>query len=149
MDQRLLDDTITKIDSLLEKLAEAEAANQDAIDQVHACHRDGAINLVHYTELRAHDIRPLQARLSEVGATRLTTTEPSVVPRLQAARNVLSAYAGQELKFGGSAVAQAFNRADDILEDNADRLLGEHVDGTHSRIMVTLPTEAGEDPDLV
>ena len=149
MDQHLLAETITKIDDLMERLANAEESNRAAIDKVHPDHRDGALNLVHYTALRSRDIRPLQARLSEVGATRLTTTEPSVVPRLKVARNVLSAYAGQEPKYGSEEVTGAFNLADDILEANANRLLGEHLDGTHSRIMVTLPTEAGDDPDLV
>lgn len=149
MDNEKLQETLDEIDHLIGELREAENDHSDAIAKVAETHREGARNLVHYTALRNRDIRRLQGRLSQVGATRLTTTEPNVLARLQVARNVLSAYLGQELKYGGAEVSGSFTRADDILEEHTDALLGETSEDTHSRIMVTLPTEAGEDLDLV
>ncbi|MDR7330489.1 pyruvate kinase [Corynebacterium guangdongense] len=149
MDTQKLQETLGELDRLIEEIREAENEHREAIDRVEETHRAGARNLVHYTALRNRDIRRLQMRLSDVGATRLTTTEPNVLARLQGARNVLSTYLGQELKYGNDEVSGAFTRADDILETHADRLLGETTEDTHSRIMVTLPTEAAHDLDLV
>ena len=149
MDIQKLQETLDRLDSLIEEIREVEEAHREEIDQVAETHRDGAANLVHYTALRNRDIRRLQARLASIGATRLSTTEPNVIARLQLARNVVSSYLGEDIKYRGEEVTGAFNRADDILEEHTDSLLGETSEDTHSRIMVTLPTEAGDDLDLV
>ncbi|WP_018022018.1 pyruvate kinase [Corynebacterium doosanense] len=138
-----------QLDAILTDLdAEAEA-KAAVIERVHPRHREGAVNLIHYSLLRDHDVRELQAGLSAIGATRLTTTEPAVKARVQAARNVVGAYLGLPVKFGGDEVRDAFHEADDILDRNSDELLGPNAEGTHSRIMVTLPSEAADDADLV
>lgn len=139
---------ITQVDGLLRALDEETQRYSEQIDAAAPTHRAGAENLVHYANLRTRDVRPLQAGLTEVGATRLTTTEPSVKPRLQAARNVLGAFAGEDI-VPGKGTEDAFARADDVLEDHAATLLGPTEENTHSRIMVTLPTAAAEEPDLV
>lgn len=148
MDSRL-QELINQVDHLIEALVAEEERRAAAMGRVAENHRRGAVNLVHYAELRGHDIRKMQNELSAIGATRLTTTEPAVLARLQAARNVLSAYAGEELKYRGAEVSDAFALADDILEEHATTLFGESSEETHSRIMVTLPTEAAHDLELV
>lgn len=144
-----LQELITEVDRLIDAVRAEESRASEAISRVAENHRDGAVNLVHYAELRQHDIRSVQGGLASIGATRLSTAEPAVLARLQAARNVLSAYNGEPLKYTDVEVRDAFALADDILEDHATDLFGYSSDETHSRIMVTLPTEAGDDPDLV
>lgn len=139
---------ITQVDGLLGALDEEAERYSEEIAAVDHSHRDGAVNLVHYAHLRTRDVRPLQAGLTELGATRLTTTEPSVKPRLLAARNVLGAFSGEEITPGRGS-EDAFARADEVLENHAEDLLGETDDNTHSRIMVTLPTAAATDYELV
>lgn len=144
-----LQELITEVDGLIDAVRAEESRASEAISRVAENHRDGAVNLVHYAELRQHDIRSVQGGLASIGATRLSTAEPAVLARLQAARNVLSAYNGEPLKYTDVEVRDAFALADDILEDHATDLFGYSSDETHSRIMVTLPTEAGDDLDLV
>lgn len=144
-----LQELITEVDGLIAAVRAEESRASEAISRVAENHRDGAVNLVHYAELRQHDIRSVQGGLASIGATRLSTAEPAVLARLQAARNVLSAYNGEPLKYTDVEVRDAFALADDILEDHATDLFGYSSDETHSRIMVTLPTEAGDDLDLV
>ncbi|MGB9374644.1 MAG: hypothetical protein WCA82_10855, partial [Jiangellales bacterium] len=51
-------------------LVAVERAEWEAAEQIAACHpgnRAGAINLVHYTELRRHDLRELQGDLMDIG----------------------------------------------------------------------------------
>ncbi|RNE50013.1 pyruvate kinase [Corynebacterium alimapuense] len=148
MDARL-QTLINDVDALIRTLLDEERRQAPAISKVAPSHRDGAVNLIHYAELRQHDIRALQAELSALGATRLTTTEPAVLTRLKAARNVLSAFAGEELVYSSSEVSDGFAVSDDILEEHATALFGDSPEETHSRIMVTLPGEAGHDLDLV
>ncbi|NLP39090.1 MAG: pyruvate kinase [Corynebacterium pollutisoli] len=144
-----MQELITEVDGLIDAVRAEESRASEAISRVAENHRDGAVNLVHYAELRQHDIRAVQGGLASIGATRLSTAEPAVLARLQAARNVLSAYNGEPLKYTDVEVRDAFALADDILEDHATDLFGYSSDETHSRIMVTLPTEAGDDLDLV
>lgn len=138
-----------EIDDLLSELAQVTEANQDEIDKVAPTHYNGAINLLHYLHLRTRDLRSLQAALSSIGSTRLTTTEPSVKARLKSARNVLGAYLGEGPLYPGSDVADAFSDADEILDEHAEILLGAPTEDTPSCIMVTLPTEAATDIDLL
>ena len=140
---------IEQVDQLMETLQGHASKHQDKIDRVHESHRQGATNLLHYAHLRTHDFRSLQAGLASIGATRLSTTEPAVLARLKSARNVLSAYAGEALKYTGEDVVNAFAKADDLLEARAERLLGPLQEEEHSRIIVTLPSESADDPQII
>lgn len=145
----IVDELIPKLDAIMQDLESEAEAQAELIERVAETHRHGAKNLVQYTALRNHDVRSVQAGLSFVGATRLTTTEPAVMPRLQAAHNVLDAYSGNPLTYPAKEIGDAFARADDILEEHADELFGPTSEETHSRIMVTLPSEAAQDYELV
>ena len=60
----------------------AETSSGGRIDAVRPRHRESALNLVHYTELRRHDIRDLQSRLSKYGLSSLGRTESHVLPSI-------------------------------------------------------------------
>ncbi|WP_448854360.1 pyruvate kinase [Corynebacterium frankenforstense] len=143
---RSLTDRIDDLIAAVERVGEDHA---EALAKVHSTHRDGALNVLRYAELRTHDLRPLQAGLADFGATRLSTTEPAVLGRLRAARQALGAFNDEPRKYRYSEIADAFARADETLDAHADHLLGPAIDETHSRIMVTLPTEAADDPEIV
>lgn len=138
-----------RIDELLANLDAEQAQFADAIAQVAPPHAFGARNLVDYAYLRSQDLSELQDRLSDLGATRLTTAEPDVRSRLKAARNVLGAIIGEGFVYPHAEVAGAFALADEVLEHHATTLLGPGRQEAHSRIMVTLPAEAADDLDLV
>lgn len=138
-----------RIDELLANLDAEQAQFADAIAQVAPQHAFGARNLVDYAYLRSQDLSELQDRLSDLGATRLTTAEPDVRSRLKAARNVLGAIIGEGFVYPHAEVAGAFALADEVLENHATTLLGAGRQEAHSRIMVTLPAEAADDLDLV
>ena len=73
MDSRL-QELINQVDHLIEALVAEEERRAAAMGRVAENHRRGAVNLVHYAELRGHDIRKMQNELSASGATSLTTT---------------------------------------------------------------------------
>jgi pyruvate kinase len=144
-----LDALISRLDVLLEDLEKAEAEHADVIDAVAQEHRRGAVNLVHYTTLRQHDMRELQNDLMDIGATSLATTEAHVRAKVQAARNVLAALRGDAGPWNLDATNNALDEGDDILGANSDAVFGPMRPGRPTRIMVTLPSAAADDRELV
>ena len=138
-----------EIDALLADLDRAEADRASEIAAVAPEHRDGAVNLVHYTTLRQRDLRELQNDLLDIGATSLATTEADVRAKLLAARNVVSALAGGGGPWDLEGINEALDRGDSILRANVEATLGGLHEGGGTRIMVTLPSEAATDAALV
>ena len=144
-----LDALITRLDVLLEDLELAEAEHGDVIGAVARQHHRGAVNLVHYTRLRRHDLRELQNDLLDIGATSLATTEAHVRAKVRAARNVLAALRGDAGPWDLQAIDDALDEGDEILDANSHAIFGSMRPGRPTRIMVTLPGEAADDPELV
>lgn len=139
---------IARVDELIRMLGDVTSSHSDDLANVHPTHRSGAENILHYAALHTQDLRSLQTGLADLGATRLSATEPAVLGRLQAARNGLAAFAGEELPYDQSELIYAFARADETLAAHADRLLGSFRGVERSRIMVTLPDAVATAPDL-
>ena len=100
--------------------------------------------------MRTSDRRGLQGNLESLGATRLSTAEPAVKARLQAAHNVVSALDGRSPQFAEEDVSDAIVGADELLEQHTEALFGaEALPGDSSYIMVTLPIEAAYDQELI
>ena len=144
-----LDHLIAELDNLLTDLDTAAVKHAGAIDAVADGHRRGALNLVHYTRLRQHDRRELQNDLMDLGATSLATTEAHVQAKVLAARNVLSALRGDTGPWPLKAISEALDEGDKVLSANSDALFGLMRTQRPTRIMVTLPSEAADDPALV
>ena len=144
-----LDLLISELDGLLSDLGRAETEHAAAIAAVASVHHRGAVNLVHYTILRQHDRRELQNDLMDLGATSLATAEANVRAKIQAARNVLAALRGDPGPWSLEEINEALDSGDRILSANSDAIFGPMRPGRPTRIMVTFPAEAADDPDLV
>jgi pyruvate kinase len=144
-----LDALIARLDALLGDLMRAQVEHVDVIGAVAEAHRRGALNLVHYTRLRQHDLRELQNDLMDIGATSLSSTEAHVRAKMLAARNVLAALRGVPGPWNLKAIDDALDEGDEILEANSQAIFGPMRPRRPTRIMVTLPGEAADDPALV
>ncbi|MEQ6901792.1 pyruvate kinase [Nocardioides sp. YIM 152588] len=138
-----------QVDELTRALTKAEEANAPVIERCHPRHRAGAVNLVHYAELRRHDLRDLQGDLTDIGVTSLATAEANVRAKLAAARSALGALDGEPGPWDLAGINDAIDAGDELLWEHADALLGPPPRGRAARIMVTLPSEAADDPALV
>jgi pyruvate kinase len=138
-----------QLDGLLADLDDAEAERAGAIAAVAPEHRLGAANLIHYTALRKRDLRELQNDLLDLGATSLATTEADVRAKVRAARNVVGALAGEETAWDIEAINAAIDQGDEVLDFNVLQTLGPLREGGTTRIMVTLPSEAAHDQELL
>ncbi|MDX1564872.1 MAG: pyruvate kinase [Phycisphaeraceae bacterium] len=117
---------------------------------MHPANRPSARNLLHYLALRQDDMRPLQRRLARAGLSSLGRTEAHVLVSLDRTLGMLALALGEApAEEEEGAVPVGFRHGEALLARNAERLLGPPDVRRRVRIMVTLPSEAADEPDLV
>jgi len=100
--------------------------------------RNSAANLIHYLALRAHDLRKLQRRLSEIGVSSLGRSEGYILDDVDRVLGIL-----RRLQHSASFVPAVRNRRNQrasVLETRTEALLGPKPDGRTGRIIVTVLT---------
>jgi pyruvate kinase len=111
---------------------------------------ESARNLAYYLALRRRDLRPLQTALMCRGLSSLGRSESRVVPTLDAIITSLAAVLRlQAMDVPGYPSEESFFYGARAIARQADTMLGPGQHGRDTRIMVTLPTEAAEDPSLI
>lgn len=138
---------IAEVTELRDCVVRAEAARAADIAATDAVHRRSAANLIHYVELRSHDIRELQGRLGSLGLSSLGRAEPYVLATIEAVLAALAGLSGDPAPEVTAKVTLA--EGPELLARNADRLLGVVKPGRSTRIMVTLPSAAADDEALI
>lgn len=106
-------------------------------------------NLCHYLALRHIDIRPLQRRLMTLGLSSMGRLESRVLPTIDAVIEALAAIAGSVGGQGRSIGEAEFFAGEQRLETATETLFGPQAGARRTRIMVTLPSEAADGPDLI
>ncbi len=106
-----------------------------------------ASNLATYLAFRKADLRPLQSELSILGLSSLGRCEGQVLASLDAVLASLARIAGIA---GQPYPSMAdFTTGKNLLNERQANIFGRDPGGPHTRIMVTLPTEAASDPALI
>lgn len=138
----------TALRELLADLDAAAAAEADRLERVLPEHRDSAVNLVHYVAVRQHDLRPLQRALTAYGLSSLGRMESMVRPWLLTVLETVRALQAWEPR---REIWGPLELGSERLRANTDALLGPAPEGTErsTRIMVTMPSEAANDAELV
>jgi pyruvate kinase len=111
-------------------------------------HDPAVVNLLHYLALRRHDLRPLQRRLMRLGLSSLGRLESRVMPTLDSVLFALAAMTGRQSPVGAPDEA-AFFAGEARLDAATDALFGDPPTARQTRIMVTLPSEAAVDAELL
>ncbi|MCO5732042.1 pyruvate kinase [Rhizobium sp. SSA_523] len=110
-------------------------------------------NLGHYLSLRRHDLRPLQRRLMAAGFSSLGRAESRVLPTIDAVLASLAAASAAQSTLAAPGMIRPseaqFFEGEMLLDQGAARLLGPAPAHRRCRIMVTLPAQAADDPDLL
>ncbi|WP_432428216.1 pyruvate kinase [Salinilacustrithrix flava] len=141
-----LEDLIAELDAL-DAMVRA-AGEEISLEHIHPEQRVSAQNMARYLALRSQDVRGLQHRLAELGLSSLGRAEAHVAATLHAVRRTLRALADVPLP-DDVPPPPAFAAGWAQLRDNSVLLLGPEQEHRPTRIMVTLPSEAADDPDLV
>ena len=142
------------VEELFHVVKAARSAQLDRINSVRPRHRWSAVNLVDYAAVRSQDVRQLQAELSELGLSSLGRMEAGVEDHLKAVLLSLAAIAGEpepDLRDLDAGIEPGEDQGggQETLVRNAAHLLGRTPEDRETRIMVTLPTEAADNADLV
>ena len=140
---------IHELEDLHAEMVNLTQENLPLFALIHPENQSGAMNLLHYLALRRHDMRGLQDRLTMLGLSSLGRTESSVLSSVRAVMTVLSSLRhGEPAQFPDDGCG--CNRAGrGLLERNTELLLGPAPENRKVRIMVTMPSEAATDYELV
>lgn len=128
-----------------------EAVYGEAIAAAAPFSQASARNLIHYVAVRSYDIRELQADLARLGLSSLGRMEAHTMASLQLVIRLLHALTGaptsetQEVPLPELDV----DAGNAMLIRNAVAILGAADAHRNARIMVTMPSEAAEDPALI
>lgn len=141
------DDLVGQINSILSSSDEIKKQFHLKIEKAHPAFKKSIDNLLDYISLRNVDIRVLQERLSELGLSSLGRSESHVKANLIAVRNILMNVSRFEK--GPNDASISYNESKEILKKNTFELLGPIPYGRTARIMVSLPSEAAVDYQLV
>ena len=136
------------LDELMTAFSTAETRWAPWLTAVESGQRDSARNLVHYWAIRQHDLRELQPRLATLGLSPLGRSEPHVAATLQAVATAAHALSGMPWRAPHARLVRPEDGAR-WLTQRALELLGPVPVGRRTRIMVTLPSAAADDPDLL
>lgn len=126
---------------------------QRRLEPLRDCFADGrftpsALNLAHYLELRRSDLRPLQERLAAAGLSSLGRGEAHVDATLSGIAALLARATGRSVELPPNG-GPGFEEGRRLLAQHTDLLFGPPARPRQARIMVTLPSEAALDYDLV
>ena len=81
---------MSRLDLLRRKALEQEKTFSTTLEKIHSSYRASARNFLHYLSIRQHDIRSLQAELSELGLSSLGRMEAHTLARLEAVQHILA-----------------------------------------------------------
>jgi pyruvate kinase len=148
MPREHLSELLDAIRALKALALQSEAGQKKALQKVHPFFRESARNLVHYLAIRTVDLRMVQDQLSSLAISSLTHSEGYTFHNLERIEVLLEALMGKapELPLPGHSGLRESRR---LLHQHTDKLFGKSQVPGHTRLMVTLPTEAATDPFLV
>lgn len=139
---------IGELDALINRARKFEKKYNKQLSRVSPNFTQSARNLIHYRALRMTDNRDLQKKLGDMGLSRLAKAESHVMASLLATKSYLSGLIG-ELPPKKKRPDLTFKKSKRIHKTHAKALLGYRSKGRRTRIMVTLPTEAAQNYQLV
>ena len=145
----------SELDALLQYISSQslELLDKYKHDNINSYYNKSAINLIHYLALRRIDLRQLQDKLADSGLSSLGRCEAHVIDSICKLLNILSTITGNkntfDLTFQTSSLYPSYSEGRGLLVQHTDLLFGHKQDAYRSRIMVTLPTEAVEDPSFI
>src|SRR5271165_5181078 len=145
-----IESIISRLEPIRIEVLQAERHFRKELDYVYSGNLQSARNLVHYMGLRRHDLRELQEDLGRLALSSLGRLESHVIATLDALMALL--YKLADKKWRGRAIEETFAEFDSgsaLLEKHAVESLGQAPGNRNVRIMVTMPSEAANDPNLV
>jgi len=139
-----------ELKSIGEQMIGLAESSGDILCGVNPTYKESARNLLHYLAFRRHDLRKLQAELAELGLSSLGRSESHVLASIEAVLVTLWRLADHPIELGNLEYHRIdFQSARHLLEEHTKALLGPRPKGRNVHIMVTMPSAAADDYELV
>ena len=139
---------IEQVDQILDALDEKEKNTKNWLDKVHHDYKKSARNLVHYMALRDQDLRSIQKKLRNLGMSRFANAQGHVKASLLNTQFILKSLLNKRPKKSQKS-GLTIKTSKRLLINHTKELLGYRSKGRRVRIMVTQPTQAAYDYQLV
>ncbi|MEO0900565.1 MAG: pyruvate kinase [Bacteroidota bacterium] len=140
--------TKKKIGRLIEEVNAHEHKNGELLAEVCPQYLESAKNLLHYSLVRTYDLREIQTDLKQLGLSRLANAEGNILESLINTHNLLKLMLHEDEAFEQNEQL-GIGKGKKRLEEHTDALFSDANKNRRVRIMVTMPTEASIDYELV
>ncbi|UII28282.1 pyruvate kinase [Fulvivirga maritima] len=148
MKKEKIDEVKEAINDIIAAVEQGEEAKESIINEVDPTHHKSAVNLLHYLRLRSFDIRKLQRRLGNLGMSRLARSEAHVEASLKTTLFFLKKLLDEPAELP-SHFNLSIKQSEKRLKQNTKALLGKRPNNRRLRIMVTIPSAAINNYDMV
>jgi pyruvate kinase len=147
--ERKLRNLISELKALRQHMLTVEARFGRSVSELRGSRRRSANNFAHHLALRNHVSSNLQGRLQSLGLS-LPDGSEHVIADVERALKILKRLAAASSSpFGGEWFSRSFMKSKKVIEARTRDLLGHKPGERCVRIMVTVPTEAADDPRYV
>lgn len=126
----------------------AFASHHAGLASLDTTHHTSAQNLLHYLSVRNTDLRDLQLELIKRGLSSLGILEAHTLATLNSVIANLQAITGKPIDVSPVAPVSV-DTSQRLLEMRSDELFGSRPSQREGRIMVTMPSEAADQPELL
>ncbi|MEZ4809430.1 MAG: pyruvate kinase [Allomuricauda sp.] len=137
-----------QLDQVIGQIQQQDTEDQIPLDRICPIYQESAKNLLHYSAFRSFDARMMQMGLKQLGLTRLANAEGNILASLMNLKNVVNSIRGNALELGEDEFL-SIGAGKRLLLKHTDLLFGNTSKQRRVRIMVTQPTDAAHDYDLV
>ncbi len=138
-----------EVESLRQRLLSADKMAATRLAKIPAARRPSARNLIHYVALRSQDLRRLQRDLALNGLSSLGRCEAHVLESVERLLVALRAMLGKRNQTTTTTPPVDQRSGPRELAHQARVVFGPSPAARDARIMVTLPSEAASDPELI
>lgn len=138
-----------ELSHILLSIEERELKAEPIFDQVHKSYQLSARNLFRYLVLRSYDLRLYHDSLSDLGVSSLRTAEGYVYSNLYNVIRLLKLLQGEEMDKETGLEVIGYKKSMKLLRKHAGNLFNKNQKKNFTEIMVTLPTEAATDKQLI
>ena len=148
IDKDTLESIHFEITEIIQSAKQWEVRYLSELSSTHRVYQKSAKNLVHYLAFRSFDIDLLQDRLRNIGLPSLTNIEAHVMESLLSIKTLINHLLGNQIVEHQKGVISS-DSSRKILNKNTKLLFGYKSKKRRTRIMVTMPSTAAEEPKLI
>lgn len=139
---------IGQLDAILARMEEDEKAQIATLEAVSTYYPKSAQNLLNYISFRSFDVREIQKHLKNMGLTRFANAEAHIKASVMTIRYIL-ALAVSHNEQDSLSKHWSIKKGKKLLDRNTKKLLGKGTGKRRVRIMVTQPSEAATNYEMV